>query len=133
MMSCIFNNFSFALKCVMKDIMRSSATFTINKTPSKSLISRGKNTISLNQNFWHRVTIFCNFSFSLIFFKLYFSAIVIIYNNFTIESFSVTKIAARIFKGNFTLPFVRVVICQDKLLVYYWDVFFSEKKWHVFP
>lgn len=47
MMSCIFNNFSFALKCVMKDIMHSSATFTINKTPSKSLISRGKNKISL--------------------------------------------------------------------------------------
>lgn len=54
-------------------------------------------------------------------------------NNFTIESISVTKIAARIFKGNFTLPFVRVIICQDTLLVYHWDVFFSEKKWHVFP
>lgn len=49
---------------------------------------------------------------------MYFSAIVIIYNNFTIESISVTKIAARIFKGNFTLPFVRVVICQDTLLVF---------------
>lgn len=48
MMSCIFKYFfKFALKCVMKNIMRSSVTFMIKKIQSKVLISRGKNKISV--------------------------------------------------------------------------------------